>query len=103
MHSPRALAPRGGAPLAGLATPPPKGGLCSFCLLITREGACPLSGWLGGVRGGMVGSSDRSHQVRPSSPVSWDLSFFTDHVPSGLRSLIISLFASILSWPQLAL
>lgn len=26
--------------------------LCSFCLPTTREGACPLSGWLGGVRGG---------------------------------------------------
>lgn len=53
MHSPRALAPRGGAPITGLATPPPKGGLCSFCLLITREGACPLSGWLGGGQGGV--------------------------------------------------
>ena len=32
MHSPGALARRGGAPFTGLATPRPWDGLCSFCL-----------------------------------------------------------------------
>lgn len=52
MHSPRALAPRGGAPLTGLATPPPKGGLCSFCLPPPAKGLAPE--WV--VRGGPGGN-----------------------------------------------
>lgn len=32
MHSPGALARRGGAPFQGAGDPPPTDGLCSFCL-----------------------------------------------------------------------
>lgn len=40
MHSPGALACRGGAPPMGLATPRRKDGLCSFCLAIGQEAPC---------------------------------------------------------------
>ena len=40
MHSPGALARRGGAPSMGLANPRRKDGLCSFCLAVGQEAPC---------------------------------------------------------------